>query len=245
MLRSMPPRWIETHGSSLNSFWGWKASFLPRAAEDQQHQDRDRRSRRRARSGLLVLVFIALPRLRSSGSKRWAMPWAAKETVKRTRRGRRRRARPRVRRAGRRAAPRSPSARRGRAWSRRRSPSPAGGCRRRSSSSARRAASIWIAALGEPGGGARRRSRAWASPPSRKTASAAASDQQVDVLGRRHKIRPSRVERADARLYPKGPTIGFLEPVREACHNLLLASRCSRAIIRRARSPRISAGLRD
>ena len=29
MLRSMPARWIETHGSSLNSFCGWKASFLP------------------------------------------------------------------------------------------------------------------------------------------------------------------------------------------------------------------------
>ena len=29
MLRSMPARWIETHGSSLNSFWGWNSSFLP------------------------------------------------------------------------------------------------------------------------------------------------------------------------------------------------------------------------
>ena len=29
MLTSMPPMWIETHGSSLNSFWGWKDSFLP------------------------------------------------------------------------------------------------------------------------------------------------------------------------------------------------------------------------
>ena len=29
MLMSMPAMWIVIHGSSLNSFWGWKASFLP------------------------------------------------------------------------------------------------------------------------------------------------------------------------------------------------------------------------
>ena len=29
MLRSRPPRWIETHGSSLNSFCGLNSSFLP------------------------------------------------------------------------------------------------------------------------------------------------------------------------------------------------------------------------
>ena len=88
-----------------------------------------RRGRRRPRSGLWF--WSSSPPPGPPGSKRWASPWAAKEIVKRTEDQDRRGEAGLAFGRGRRAARRSPSARPGRAWSRRSSPSPAGGCRRR------------------------------------------------------------------------------------------------------------------
>ena len=173
MLRSMPPRWIETHGSSLNSFCGWKASFLPALPKIRQHQDRDRQVDAEPDEDLVSVGLHArrdsrlARRLRARRGGR--APAAAKETVKRTttriaaaRPASRSASRPTSRTDGR----HQPDAAEGRRGDRR--PSPSGGCRRRAPRLARR--------VGErPGSRAararrrrRRRSRASAGRRARK-----------------------------------------------------------------------------
>ena len=148
---------------------------LAGAAEDQQQQDRDRRGRRRGRSGpwpwcsAPLACALRLAALGSSGSKRWAMPWAAKEIGEEDERPGARPRGPASRSAtGRRAGPRSPSARPGRGSSRRRSPSPAGGCRRRARVWRGASASDLDPALRRARRRRRRRSRASGSPAEQK-----------------------------------------------------------------------------
>ena len=149
------------------------------AAEDQQHQDRDRRSRRRARSGPWFWSSC-LARLRFAEEVGDALGGEGdgEEDEDEDRGGEAGLALGR----GRRAAPPSPSARRGRAWSRRRSPSPAGGCRRRVRRWRGASASTWMPRWASQAA-APTAYPSMGSPPSRKTARAAARTSRSTYLG--------------------------------------------------------------
>ena len=214
MLRSMPPSGCVIHGSSLNSFCGWNSSFLPSAAEDQEHQDRDREVGAEADQdfgfgasslaglGRCLALRLPAPRARTGGRG----PGRRRRSVKRT---------PGQDGGGEAASRRrqadeqddgrhQPDAAEGGRGEDR--PSPAGGCPRRVRPPAlatgqeldRRAGS-------EPGAGGDGVAEQWANHQARKTASAAARTSRSTYLGGDINP-PCSGSRADERLYPKGPS---------------------------------------